>query len=227
MCRKLMPQEIEALFEVARQRRKEGKRKKGATRNAQQPAAKTPAMRTPPTPSPSAAPPKIDLATLLNPALAPKRAMAVTPSPPVAAGPAIGDVISDAGDEGSLAPLTTPAKKRRRPLQEYETDSEPIQELGRQDPDQRDDRREGNFAEGGRRPRKHVPRGMRTGVAQSASGRAAGKPGRTKFGAGEGRPGKAVRGKRGSKFGPVRPGSGAGGKGGKRPGKKFGKRRGK
>jgi 23S rRNA pseudouridine2605 synthase len=127
-CRKLMPQEIEALLEAARQRRKEGK-KKGGRSGAPSGAAPRPTpVPLPPTPAvPGAAPPKIDLATLLNPALAPKHPMAITPATPVSR-PPIGDVISyetpDA--DASLAPAPSPPKKRRRPLREYETDSEPI-----------------------------------------------------------------------------------------------------
>jgi hypothetical protein len=56
--------------------------------------------------------------------------MPVTPVSP-GGRPSIGDVISyetpDA--DASVTPLQTPAKKRRRPLREYESDSEPI-ELG-------------------------------------------------------------------------------------------------
>jgi 23S rRNA pseudouridine2605 synthase len=142
-CRRLMPQEIESLLEATRQRRKEGKRKAGGERpdtTGEKPRGMKPvggrreaaSAQTRPAPAPIAgsAPPKIDLATLLNPSLAPKRAMPVSPAPPLAAGPAIGDVISyDATDEGSLAPAPTREKKRRRPMREYEADSEPIELL--------------------------------------------------------------------------------------------------
>jgi 23S rRNA pseudouridine2605 synthase len=124
-CRKLMPQEIEALLEAARQRRKEGKRKRSASAAPESRQRETPA----PLPAaPGAAPPKIDLAMLLNPALAPKQPMAVTPVTTSGVRP-IGDVISyetpDA--DASVAPLQTSPKKRRRPLREYEADSEPIE----------------------------------------------------------------------------------------------------
>lgn len=150
-CRKLMPQEIEALLEAARQRRKEGKKKVGRS------SAPSHVERAAPVPlpaAPGAAPPKIDLATLLNPALAPKHAMAVTPvtTPAPASRPPIGDVIAyEAPDvDASLAPVQTQPKKRRRPLREYETDSEPI------------DLCPPNEQPGKREPRKGAAPGVRT-----------------------------------------------------------------
>jgi 23S rRNA pseudouridine2605 synthase len=130
-CRKLMPQEIEALLEAARQRRKEGKKKAGRSTAPPFVGGREPPQPLPTSaPAPGSAPPKIDLAMLLNPALAPKHAMAVSPVTPPAS-PAIGDVIPyDAPQsDASVVPLQSPPKKRRRPLREYETDSEPI-ELG-------------------------------------------------------------------------------------------------
>jgi pseudouridine synthase len=135
-CRKLMPQEIEALLEAARQRRKEGKSK------GKKPAGVKPVGGSRPVPAPlptppvaGSAPPKIDLATLLNPALAPKHAMPIAPVS-TASRPPIGDVISyDERDaDASVAPLETPVRKRRRPLREYEADSEPIDVTGQTQP---------------------------------------------------------------------------------------------
>jgi 23S rRNA pseudouridine2605 synthase len=131
-CRKLMPQEIESLIEASRQRRKDSKKKGG--RSSAPSDTKGRRQAPPPLPAPApvagSAPPKIDLATLLNPALAPKHAVPVTPVPQVSR-PSVGDVISyetpDA--DASVTPLQARPKKRRRPLREYETDSEPI-ELG-------------------------------------------------------------------------------------------------
>jgi 23S rRNA pseudouridine2605 synthase len=218
-CRKLMPQEIEALREAARERRKESKRKGppgvkpvGGRREAPAPLPTTATQ-------PSAAPPKIDLATLLNPALAPKHATAITPLPAAASKP-IGDVLAyDAPDEASVAPLNTPVRKRRRPLREYETDSEPIA-FGEQD------------TEGTREQRPPVrsrPTRLRGTVGDA-------RPPRGKFGKARpaGRPPRggtgAPRGER-SESGPPRTGRSNRGlpkpPGGKRGPAKFRKRRGR
>jgi 23S rRNA pseudouridine2605 synthase len=130
-ARKLMPQEIEALLEATRERRKAGKRKRTAEARGDKVPAQIERMPEPAA-TPGNAPPKIDLATLLNPHLAPKRAMAVTePVIEVPAGPPpIGDVIVyETNEAASLTPAARPAKKRRRPVREYETDSAPIQSL--------------------------------------------------------------------------------------------------
>lgn len=140
-CRKLMPQEIEALIEASRQRRKANKKKAAPSDAAASTSpsnvgrSSAPSYNAKPVPSPSSAPPKIDLATLLNPALAPKRAMPVTAAPQASGQPIGGVIAYDArDDDASVAPLETPARKRRRPLREYETDSEPIELAGEGEP---------------------------------------------------------------------------------------------
>jgi hypothetical protein len=171
-----MPQELEALHEAARQRRKESKRKPLAQRPGDKPPdMKRVGQRPPPAVRPvpigAAAPPKIDLATLLNPALAPKHAMPVGPIAPAAAGPTIGDVIpyDTADDQASLPPMETPQRKRRRPLREYESQSEPIEQLDQARREEvggqrvREGRGVGDARaeRGGRGPKPHMPRGLR------------------------------------------------------------------
>lgn len=168
-CRKLMPQEIEALLEAARQRRKAGKKKAGrSSAPSSAPRRDTPAPLPAPAPVAGSAPPKIDLATLLNPKLAPKHAMAITPAASTS-GPAIGGVISyDTRDaDASVAPLQSPPKKRRRPLREYETDSEPIELGATSEPPpipvpMRTPRPARNARPGDAEPRKGAAPGVRT-----------------------------------------------------------------
>ncbi len=138
-ARKLMPQEVEALFEAAKQYRKDSKKKRTRTTDeaersdSQTAAGKSGRANTAPERKPHvpSAPPKIDLATLLNPSLAPKKAMPVNSPLRKPPRPAAGDVLGyNQPDSDSLEPFQAPEKKpRRRQLRQYETDAEPIEHL--------------------------------------------------------------------------------------------------
>jgi 23S rRNA pseudouridine2605 synthase len=231
-CRKLMPEEIEALQQAAQGRRKTGKRPDA--RSGERPArSEKPATahREPPAPPPAipgAAPPKIDLATLLNPASAPQRAMAVTP-PPRTAAPAIGEVLGyDAAEDQSLAELPQRQRKRRRQVREYEPEAPPIEELGEPPPEHQSAEREAV------RPRRPGKPSRRLGKPPDRPGKPPGRPSEPTARPGKkaarvagGRPTGKPPGKRRPATGHAATGRAATGHPGKRAGKTFRKRKGK
>jgi 23S rRNA pseudouridine2605 synthase len=213
--RKLVPREVQELLAATDSRRKSvidyraTKRNEAKTETSESgehesmPAKKASAKISPAKASPAkskpqtqqrpivaagAAPPKLDLASLLNPKLAPKTAVAITPASELPATPSVGDVLpfneQESGEFNYVAPQREPKKRRgvERKMAEFAAEAgsifAPPPEINESDElrepeDRREPRRNESRSSNPRRgaSNRSGARPSRSGTGRSGTGR--------------------------------------------------------
>jgi 23S rRNA pseudouridine2605 synthase len=192
---------------------------------AKAPAAMSPSPQPPAAQSLAAAPPKLDLAMLLDPRSAPKVAMAVGPAKGAAARPEVGDVLDyDSGDQASVQGFTSPptGQSRRRsvvpttPPLEIDSEREPPLDAAAQARPS-----DARPARPDRQERPARARGKAPAGSSRGRPRPAGRPGQKPEGASRsGAPVREARSERGRAAPATRKGSGSSPRGAKSGGRR-------